>query len=74
MRSNRLAYSIAEACGLLSVGRTTLYAAIKRGDLKTHKIGRRTLVTAEALQLWLEGPPSALGDSQSNNENERAVR
>ena len=45
MKANRLAYSISEACGLLSVGRTTLYSAIKRGDLKTCKAGRRTLIT-----------------------------
>jgi excisionase family DNA binding protein len=63
MQTNRLAYSISEACGLLSVGRTTLYAAIKKGDLKTCKVGRRTLVTVEALQSWLGSLPNSLGDS-----------
>ena len=53
MKPIQLAYSISEACGLLSVGRTTLYAAIKKGDLKTCKVGWRTLVTVEALQFWL---------------------
>jgi len=52
-----LAYSVAQACALLSVGRTTLYAAIARGDLKTKKIGRRRLVTAEALRAWLDACP-----------------
>jgi excisionase family DNA binding protein len=69
MKPTRLAYSISEACELLSVGRTTLYSAIKNGGLKTCKVGRRTLVTAEALQLWLEALPNSLGvRSQSSND------
>jgi len=60
MENTRLAYSIAEACRLLSVGRTTIYSAIKNGDLKTCKAGRRTLVTAEALQLWIESLPNSV--------------
>jgi excisionase family DNA binding protein len=59
MTNTRLAYSIPDACELLSVGRTTLYSAIKKGDLKTCKAGRRTLVTAEALHLWIEGLPNS---------------
>jgi excisionase family DNA binding protein len=71
MKPTRLAYSIYEACGLLSVGRTTLYSAIKKGDLKTCKVGRRTLISADALHLWLESLPSSLGDrSQSCNDNQ----
>ena len=53
-----LAYSISEACALTSVGRTTLYAAIKSGALKTHKVGRRTLVIAEDLVAWLGSCPA----------------
>jgi excisionase family DNA binding protein len=71
MQTSRLAYSISEACGLLSVGRTTLYSAIKKGDLKTSKVGRRTLVTAEALKLWLETlPTSHEVNSQACNDNQ----
>jgi excisionase family DNA binding protein len=56
----KLTYRISEACELLSVGRTTLYSAIKRGDLKACKVGRRTLLTHEALTLWLNGLPNSL--------------
>ena len=49
-----LAYSIAEACAVSSVGRTSLYAAIGRGELKARKVGRRTLITAEDLKSWLD--------------------
>jgi excisionase family DNA binding protein len=70
MQTNRLAYSIYEACGLLSVGRTTLYSAIKKGELKTCKVGRRTLISAEALKLWLETLPTSLDvNSKALNDN-----
>jgi len=52
------AYSIAQACALSSVGRTTLYAAIGRGELRTLKVGRRRLITAEALHAWLNSCPA----------------
>ena len=49
-----LAYSIKEACAVCRVGRTTLYGAIARGDLKTHKVGRRTLISPQNLKSWLD--------------------
>jgi excisionase family DNA binding protein len=52
-------YSVAEACKTVSVSKTTLYGVIKRGHLKTRKLGRRTLITAEALSDWLASLPSA---------------
>jgi excisionase family DNA binding protein len=58
MEEAKLAYTIFEACQLVGVGRTTLYSAIKTGALKTHKVGRRTLVTQRALLAWLNGLPS----------------
>jgi excisionase family DNA binding protein len=35
-----------EALELLSIGRTSLYEAVKRGDLKLVKFGKKTLVYA----------------------------
>ena len=59
MEQKELAYSIADACKRVSVGKTTLYAAIKRDELIVHKVGRRTLVTAAALSAWVNSlPPS----------------
>ena len=52
-KSRPLAHSISDACAMCSVGRTTIYAAIKRGELQTCKIGRRRIVTDEALKSWL---------------------
>jgi len=74
MKPDRLAYNVYEACELLSVGRTTLYSAIKKGDLKTCKVGRRTLISAESLKLWLETLPTSLEvKAQASNNNRGAA-
>jgi excisionase family DNA binding protein len=57
MKDRQLAYSIPDACRLISVGRTTLYSAIKTGELKVRKVGRRTLITHDELTFWLDRLP-----------------
>lgn len=42
----KAAYSVNETLDLLSIGRTTFYELIDRGDLKIAKLGRKTLVYA----------------------------
>jgi len=49
-----LAVSPNEAARLCSIGRTTLYAALSSGDLKSIKIGTRRLITIDALRDWLK--------------------
>ncbi len=49
-----LAVSPNEAARLCSIGRTTLYAALSAGDLKSVKIGTRRLITIDALRDWLK--------------------
>jgi len=54
-----LAYSIADACTAISIGKTRLYELIAEGRLHTRKIGSRTLIPAASLHALLEG-----GDSE----------
>ena len=56
-----LAVSPNEAARLCSIGRTTLYAALSSGDLKSVKIGTRRLITIDALRDWLKNNEQAPG-------------
>lgn len=49
----KAAYSISEFCNLFSIGKTKTYEEIKEGRLKLTKIGRRSIVTAQAADNWL---------------------
>ena len=59
----RLAVSPAEAARLAGIGRTTLYEAIGSGALRSLKIGKRRLITIEALQDWLAAAEQVLADA-----------
>ena len=50
-----LAYSIADACRVSSIGRTRLYQLIGEGRLEARKIGKRTLIPAASLRALIEG-------------------
>lgn len=49
----KLAFSISDASAACNIGRTTIYAAIRDGDLQVCKIGRRTVIMESALRQWL---------------------
>jgi excisionase family DNA binding protein len=49
----KAAYTVHETIDLLSIGRTSLYAAVKRGDLKPVKFGKKTLFYAVDLAEFL---------------------
>jgi hypothetical protein len=49
----KAAYAVGETLDLLSIGRTSLYAAVKRGDLKRVKFGNKTLFYAADLASFL---------------------
>jgi excisionase family DNA binding protein len=55
--TTRIVYSIAEACAIAGIRRTSLYNAIRAGDLRAIKIGGRTFILARDLYRWLHGMP-----------------
>lgn len=48
-----LAVPISEACRLGGIGRSTIYSEISKGNLRVHKIGRRTVIAMDDLRAWL---------------------
>lgn len=54
----KIAYSIAEACRVTSLGRTTIYAHIASGRLRAVRIGGRTIIPADALNALVDSDAS----------------
>jgi len=57
-----IAVSPNEAARLCSIGRTTLYAALSSGELKSVKIGTRRLITIDAIRAWLQDNEQKFGE------------
>ena len=49
----KVAYGVCETLELLSIGRTSLYAAVRRGELTPVKFGKKTLFYAADLAAFL---------------------
>ena len=48
--SPKLAFTIAEACHAVGLGRSKIYELIGQGRLETRKIGSRTIIPADSLR------------------------
>jgi excisionase family DNA binding protein len=53
-----LAMKIGEACSASRCGRTTIYDAIRQGQLRAVKRGKSTLILESDLRRWLESLPA----------------
>jgi excisionase family DNA binding protein len=58
LRARQRAMSIAEFCQRYGVGRTTAYGEINSGRLRARKIGKRTVITDDDAEHWLEDLPT----------------
>jgi excisionase family DNA binding protein len=54
----KLAFSIDEAAVRANIGRDGIYQAIREKRLDAKKVGRRTLIPADALRRFIENLPS----------------
>jgi excisionase family DNA binding protein len=49
--------NVLEAAKIAGVGRSSIYAAMANGSLNAKKLGRRTIITSQALQEFIGGLP-----------------
>lgn len=54
-----LAYSIAGATACTGLPRTTIFNAIKQGQIEARKSGRRTVVIGDSLRAFVADLPAA---------------
>ena len=53
----KLGFTIPEAAALSSLGQTSIYKAIREGQLRTRKYGTRTIIMRADLASFLENLP-----------------
>ena len=51
---DKKAYSVAEAAPVLGISKTTLYELVNAGVIPTFSIGTKTLITAQALEDFVD--------------------
>jgi len=56
---NPLLYPVRDACVVVGISRSGIYRLLNDGTLSAKKIGRRTLVTAESIRLYIDSCPDA---------------
>jgi excisionase family DNA binding protein len=61
----RRALSVEEAAKAAGVGRTLLFEEIRKGHITARKVGRRTIITTDALDAWLNSLPVKTGNGGS---------
>lgn len=54
MYEDRLTYSITQAMEALNLSRNTIYLEIKAARLKTFTVGRRRMVSRDALERYVK--------------------
>ena len=59
--AQRLTCTIAQACEVTGLGRTTLYELIGEGRISTSAVGRRRLVLVQSLLSLIESNRSPVG-------------
>lgn len=52
--SPKLAFTVAEACHAVGIGRSKLYELIGEGRIEIRKIGSRTIIPADSLRALVE--------------------
>jgi excisionase family DNA binding protein len=65
MTSETLAFTVSKAAAATGTSRARLYEAMRSGQLRACKFGRRTLIPTDELKRWLGSLPDARSNTQS---------
>lgn len=53
--TERAAFTVGETAAQMGVNRNSIYAAIRRGDIRSIRIGKRILIPKKHIEQLLEG-------------------
>ena len=70
----RLTHTIPQAIELTNICRSLIYQQIKLGNLRVTKLGKKTLVTDEALREWVAGLEATTQKNRAESEARAAVQ
>jgi excisionase family DNA binding protein len=73
MNNSALAYSVRDASVIACTGRSSVYEAIRAGELRAVKRGRRTLILDEDLRRWLQNLPRMTVKPSTQSLNEGGI-
>ena len=59
MQLTKTVYRIAELPEIMGIGRSRIYQEIAAGRLRMKKVGKCSLITADAIEKWLDALPEA---------------
>ena len=65
--AEKILMSVRDVITMTGVGRTTLYALIKTGAIRAHKIGRKTVFSTRDIREWVRTLPSMNTRSWTEN-------
>lgn len=63
---DKLSYTVGQAVDVTGASRTRIYLAIASSQLKTFKLGRRRLMTRDALASWITASQAASTGRRAN--------
>jgi len=55
-----MAYSVSDVIKMIGIGRTKFYQLVSAGEIRTRKVGNRTIVLAADLDAWVSTLPSSI--------------
>lgn len=58
--------TVTEAARLLRLSRNSTYAAVKRGEIPSRRVGRRLLIPRDALQRFLDGASTCIAKGRDS--------
>jgi excisionase family DNA binding protein len=59
-------YTVADLQVILGLGRNEIYAACRRGEIPSHRIGRRLVLPRAMIDAWLLGQDRAISSTATS--------